>query len=47
MQLDALFQHPHALPAAPKIVDELVRNDPAWVDARYVDSMFVARKAMA
>lgn len=30
-----------------RVVDELVRNDPAWVDARYVDSMFVARKAMA
>ncbi|MGK5020442.1 HDOD domain-containing protein [Janthinobacterium lividum] len=31
MQLEALFQHPHALPAAPKIVDELVRsfNNPA------------------
>jgi HD-like signal output (HDOD) protein len=26
MQLEALFQHPHALPAAPKIVDELVRS---------------------
>ncbi|MBB5606898.1 MULTISPECIES: HDOD domain-containing protein [unclassified Janthinobacterium] len=26
MQLEALFQHPHALPTAPKIVDELVRS---------------------
>lgn len=26
MQLEALFQQPHALPTAPKIVDELVRS---------------------
>ncbi len=26
MQLDALVQHPHAVPAAPKIVNELVRS---------------------
>ncbi|KAB8051716.1 HDOD domain-containing protein [Janthinobacterium rivuli] len=26
MQLEALFQQPHALPAAPKIVEELVRS---------------------
>ena len=26
MQLEALFQQPHALPVAPKIVNELVRS---------------------
>jgi hypothetical protein len=30
-----------------RVVEELVRADPTWVDCRYVDSMFVARKAMA
>ena len=30
-----------------RVVEELVRNDPLWVDCRYVDSMFVARKTMA
>jgi predicted O-methyltransferase YrrM len=28
-----------------RVVDELVRNDARWVDARCVDSMFLARKA--
>ncbi len=28
-----------------RAVDELVRGDPAWVDVRTVDSMFVARRA--
>jgi predicted O-methyltransferase YrrM len=38
--------HPvHQGPA--RVVDELVQQDPQWVDARTVDSMFVARKAMA
>ncbi|MCU0863033.1 MAG: class I SAM-dependent methyltransferase [Planctomycetes bacterium] len=37
--------HPvHEGPA--RVVDELVRRDPTWVEARTVDSMFVARKAM-
>ena len=30
-----------------RVVDELVQQDPQWVDVRTVDSMFVARKAMA
>jgi predicted O-methyltransferase YrrM len=30
-----------------RVVDELLRGDPSWVDARCVDSMFVARKASA
>jgi predicted O-methyltransferase YrrM len=30
-----------------RVVDELVQGDPSWVDGHYVDSMFVARKAMA
>jgi MMP 1-O-methyltransferase len=30
-----------------RVVEELVRNDPQWVDVRCVDSMFVARKASA
>jgi predicted O-methyltransferase YrrM len=30
-----------------RVVDELLRGDPSWVDVRYVDSMFVARKASA
>jgi len=29
-----------------RVVDELVRSDPQWVEARCVDSMLVARKAM-
>jgi MMP 1-O-methyltransferase len=38
--------HPqHQGPA--RVVDELVHNDPQWVDVRTVDSMFVARKSMA
>lgn len=28
-----------------RVVDELVRTDPSWVDGRCVDSMFMARKA--
>ncbi|MFK7742462.1 MAG: class I SAM-dependent methyltransferase [Planctomycetota bacterium] len=28
-----------------RVVDESVLNDPAWIDHRYVDSMFVARRA--
>jgi len=28
-----------------RVVEELVRRDPAWVDHRYVDSLFVARRA--
>lgn len=28
-----------------RVVDELIKNDPAWTEQRYVDSMFVARKA--
>ena len=28
-----------------KVVDERIANDPQWVDRRYVDSMFVARRA--
>jgi predicted O-methyltransferase YrrM len=30
-----------------RAVDELLRSDRSWVDVRYVDSMFVARKASA
>lgn len=30
-----------------RVVDEHVRTDPRWVDAHCVDSMFVARRAMA
>ena len=38
--------HPeHAGPA--RVVEELVRGDRGWVDARTIDSMFVVRKAMA
>lgn len=38
----------HAQHEGPRrVVDELVRTDATWVDSRYVDSMFVARKAMA
>lgn len=29
-----------------RVVDELVRGNPSWVDARCVDSLFVVRKAM-
>ena len=28
-----------------RVVDELLKHEPFWVDHRYVDSMFVARKA--
>jgi MMP 1-O-methyltransferase len=36
----------HPVHTGPKrIVDELVADDPQWTDHRYVDSMFVARKA--
>jgi predicted O-methyltransferase YrrM len=28
-----------------EVVDDLVRRDPTWIEPRYVDSMFVARKA--
>lgn len=28
-----------------RVVDEIVKQDPLWVDHRYVDSMFVARRA--
>lgn len=28
-----------------RVVDELIKNDPQWLEQRYVDSMFVARKA--
>ncbi|MCB9880132.1 MAG: class I SAM-dependent methyltransferase [Planctomycetes bacterium] len=28
-----------------RVVEELIANDPRWVEQRYVDSMFVARKA--
>lgn len=38
--------HPQHLGPA-RVVDELVRQDPQWVDVRTVDSMFVARKSMA
>lgn len=38
----------HAVHTGPRrVVDELVLTDPQWVDVRYVDSMLVARKAMA
>lgn len=30
-----------------RVVEEFVRNDPHWVDVRTVDSMLLARKAMA
>lgn len=30
-----------------RVVEELIKNDPSWVDQRYVDSMFVARKALS
>ncbi|MFY9342254.1 MAG: class I SAM-dependent methyltransferase [Planctomycetota bacterium] len=30
-----------------RVVDELVRSDPRWVDQRCVDSLFVARRLMA
>jgi predicted O-methyltransferase YrrM len=30
-----------------RVVDGQLRRDPQWVEARYVDSMFVARRAMA
>jgi MMP 1-O-methyltransferase len=29
-----------------RVVEEFVQKDPQWVDGRYVDSMFVARKLM-
>jgi hypothetical protein len=42
----ALHDVRHAVHDGPRrVVDELVRPDPGWVDARFVDSMFVARKA--
>ena len=28
-----------------RVVDEMVRMDPNWIDGRYVDSMFIARRA--
>jgi MMP 1-O-methyltransferase len=28
-----------------RVVEELIKNDPQWTEQRYVDSMFVARKA--
>ena len=44
----ALHDVVHAKHDGPRrVVEELVRTDASWVDARYVDSMFVARKAMA
>lgn len=30
-----------------RVVDELIKNDPTWLEQRYVDSMFVARKALS
>ena len=30
-----------------RVVEELIKNDPSWVEQRYVDSMFVARKALS
>jgi predicted O-methyltransferase YrrM len=37
----------HAVHDGPRrVVDEIVRREPFWVEQRYVDSMFVARKAM-
>jgi predicted O-methyltransferase YrrM len=44
----ALHDVVHAQHEGPRrVVEERVRNDPQWVEARYVDSLFVARKAMA
>ena len=38
----------HELHTGPRrIVEECIRKDPMWVDGRFVDSMFVTRKAMA
>tara|TARA_R110002094_G_scaffold9946_3_gene19604 strand:+ start:537 stop:1208 length:672 start_codon:yes stop_codon:yes gene_type:complete len=30
-----------------RVVEELIANDPQWIEQRYVDSMFVARKALS
>jgi predicted O-methyltransferase YrrM len=36
----------HAVHEGPRrVVDEVVRADPAWIEPRYVGSMFVARRA--
>jgi hypothetical protein len=44
----ALHDVVHPIHEGPRrVVEELVLRDPQWVDARYVDSLFVARKAMA
>lgn len=44
----ALHDAMHEVHEGPRrVVEELVNNDPQWVDGHFVDSMFVARKAMA
>ena len=44
----ALHDAMHAVHTGPRrIVEEFVTKDPQWVDGHFVDSMFVARKAMA
>jgi len=45
LALHDVVHHEHDGPR--RVVEELVRTDPQWVEPRYVDSMFVARKAMA
>ncbi len=37
----------HAVHEGPRrVVEEMIKADPHWVDHRYVDSLFVARRAM-
>ncbi|HEX5053388.1 MAG TPA: class I SAM-dependent methyltransferase [Planctomycetota bacterium] len=44
----ALHDVVHAVHDGPRrVVDEILRADAQWVEGRYVDSMFVARKARA
>ena len=38
----------HAVHEGPRrVVEELIANEPQWTEQRYVDSMFVARKALS